>query len=175
MLHQFFVVWSHAQNRPEPSPSYPALCRQDTTSTCSTDYGGNIYSQTRTNASNDIFARHAVAKKHSCCRCKVKSDIKCFIFLLSLPFEAKLGANATLAISMTVCRTGAAVKLADKRTVQFVMPVFSVNVITVTEIYRTLKFGHQEDAHRDACNVDDMTGSECAGQQRTTVLLHRGS
>ena len=33
--------------------------------------------------------------------------------------KAKPGANATLAILMTVCRTGAAVKLADKRTDQF--------------------------------------------------------
>ena len=79
-------------------------------------------------------------------------------------------------------------KLADKRTDKFVMPVFSFNVIndeshainrfaclefisvptgagclaeamvTVTEVYHTLKFGHQEDARRDARNVADMTG-----------------
>ena len=27
----------------QPNPSYPALCRQDTTSPWSTDYGGNSY------------------------------------------------------------------------------------------------------------------------------------
>ena len=48
-------------------------------------------------------------------------------------FKAKLGANATLAISITFCRISAAVELADKRTDKFVMPVFSVNVISVTE------------------------------------------
>ena len=28
----------------QPNPSYPALCRQDTTSPWSTNIGGNIYS-----------------------------------------------------------------------------------------------------------------------------------
>ena len=44
-------------------------------------------------------------------------------------FKANLGANPTLAISMTVRRAGAAVKLANKRTDKFVMPVLSFNVI----------------------------------------------
>ena len=43
--------------------------------------------------------------------------------------KAKLGANTPLAVSMTVCRAGAAVELADNRTDKFVMPVFSLNVI----------------------------------------------
>ena len=37
-------------------------------------------------------------------------------------------------------------------------------MITVTEVYHTLKFGHQEDARRNACNVADMTGSPPSGQ-----------
>ena len=44
--------------------------------------------------------------------------------------KAKLGANTPLAISMTACRTDAAVKLVDKRTDKFMMPVFSLNVIS---------------------------------------------
>ena len=86
----------------------------------------------------------------------------------------KRNSAPTLAISMTVCRTGAAVKFADTRTDKFVRPVFSLNVIndeshvndrlacqdfisvpigagclaevmiTVTEVNHTLKFGHQE-------------------------------
>ena len=43
--------------------------------------------------------------------------------------KAKLGANTPLAISMTVCRAGAAVELAENRTDKFVMPVFSLNEI----------------------------------------------
>ena len=43
--------------------------------------------------------------------------------------KAKLGVNTPLAISMTVCRAGAAVELADNRTARFVMPVFFLNVI----------------------------------------------
>ena len=35
----------------QPNPGYPALCRQDTTSPWSTDYGGNIFNFD-TNASN---------------------------------------------------------------------------------------------------------------------------
>ena len=31
----------------QPNPSYPALCRPDTTSPRSTDYGGNIFCQTQ--------------------------------------------------------------------------------------------------------------------------------
>ena len=31
-------------------------------------------------------------------------------------------------------------------------------MITATEVYHTLKFGHQEDARRDARNVADKTG-----------------
>ena len=30
----------------QPNPSYPAVCRQDTASSWSTDYGGNIYGKT---------------------------------------------------------------------------------------------------------------------------------
>ena len=44
-------------------------------------------------------------------------------------FKANLGANATLAIPMTVCRACAAVTLADERTHKFVMPVLSFNGI----------------------------------------------
>ena len=109
--------------------------------------------------------------------------------------KAKLGANTPLAISMTVCRAGAAVTLADNRTDKFVMPVFSLNVINainrlacqklisvptgagslaeamiiVTEVYHTLKFGHQEDARRNACNIADMTGSP---RVRRTAMNH---
>ena len=91
-------------------------------------------------------------------------------------------------------------ELADKRTDKFVMPVFSFNVIndesraidrlacqklisvprgagslaeamiTVTEVYHTLKFGHQEDARRDACNVADMTGSPPSAQDSNEPL-----
>ena len=32
-------------------------------------------------------------------------------------------------------------------------------MITVTEVYRTLRFGHQGDARRDACNIAGITGS----------------
>ena len=114
--------------------------------------------------------------------------------------KAKLGANTPLAISMTDCRAGAAVELADKRTDKFVMPVFSLNVIndenrainrlaclefisvptgasslaeamiTVTEVHHTLKFGHQEDGRRDACNVADMTGSPPSAQDSNEPL-----
>ena len=111
--------------------------------------------------------------------------------------KAKLGAQTPLAISTTVCREGAAVKLADKRADKFVGPAFSLNVnndesrainhlacqelisvrtgagslaeatITVTKVYHTWKFGHQEDARRDACNVGDKTGFlPCASSQR---------
>ena len=42
------------------------------------------------------------------------------------------------------------------------MPIGAGNVakdmITDTEVYHTLKFGHQEDVRRDACNVGDETG-----------------
>ena len=79
-------------------------------------------------------------------------------------------------------------KLADQHTDKLVLPVFSLNVIndasqainrlafqdfilmptgvgglaeatiTVTGVYHTLKFSHQEDARRDACSVGDKTG-----------------
>ena len=109
--------------------------------------------------------------------------------------KAKLGANTPLAISMTDCRAGAAVELADKRTDKFVMPVFSTEesrainrlaclelisvptgtgslaeaMITVTEFCQTLKFG-QEDARRDARNVADMTSSLPSAQDSNVQL-----
>ena len=110
-------------------------------------------------------------------------------------FKANLGANPTLAISMTVRRAGAAVKLANKRTDKFVMPVLSFNVIndgsrgtnrlayqeimtaptggamiTVTEVYHTLNFGHQDDVRRDACNVGDKTGLDPSAQHINEAL-----
>ena len=107
---------------------------------------------------------------------------------------ANFSANATLAISTTVCRAVAAkseVRLylyVSKLTDKFVLPVLCFNVIsggshagsclacpefllvptgagsvaedmiTDTEVYRTLKFGHQEDVRRGACKVGDETG-----------------
>ena len=47
------------------------------------------------------------------------------------------------------------------------------DMITNTEVFHTLKFGHQEDVRRDACNVGDETGfAECAAQQRNVGLHH---
>ena len=85
--------------------------------------------------------------------------------------KAKLGAKTPLAISMTVCRAGASVELADNRTDKLATPVVNDEsrathrlaclefisvptgagslaeaMITVTEVYHTLKFGHREDA-----------------------------
>ena len=45
----------------QPNPSYPALCRQDTTSPWSTDYGGN--SSTLTNASNQKYLKEIQEKR----------------------------------------------------------------------------------------------------------------
>ena len=110
---------------------------------------------------------------------------------------ANFGASATLAISMAVCRAGAAksevrlytcvLKFTSKPTDKFTMPVLCFNVIsggsragsclacpeflivptradnvakdmtTDTEVHHTLKFGHQEDVRRGACNVGDET------------------
>ena len=96
--------------------------------------------------------------------------------------KAKLGATTPLSHFDDRLSCSAAMELAGNRTNKFVMPVFSLNVIndescainrfsvptgggslaeamiTVTEVYHTLKFGHQEDARRNACNVADMTG-----------------
>ena len=43
-LHPTLGSWSmlSPKQAAQPNPSYPALCRQDTTSPWSTDYGGNI-------------------------------------------------------------------------------------------------------------------------------------
>ena len=45
----------------QPNPSYPALCRQDTTSPWSTDYGGNILNSD-TNASNKKYLKEIEEK-----------------------------------------------------------------------------------------------------------------
>ena len=108
--------------------------------------------------------------------------------------KANFSANATLAISMTVCRANAAstvclytyiTKLTGKPTEKCMMTVLCFNVISggshagnclacpeflfvpigagnvaedmITEVYHTLKFGHQEDVRRDTCNVGDET------------------
>ena len=95
-------------------------------------------------------------------------------------------------------------KLTSKPTDNFMMPVLCFNVIsggsragsclacpeflivptgagnaaedmtTDTEVHHTLKFGHQEDVRRGACNVGDETGfcSDCAAQQRNVGLHH---
>ena len=103
-------------------------------------------------------------------------------------------------ISMTVCRAGAAVELADNRTDKLVMPAFSLNVINdesrtinclaclefisvptgagslaeamiiVTEVCHTWKFDHQQDARGDACSVADMAGSPPSGQDNNEPL-----
>ena len=108
--------------------------------------------------------------------------------------RANFSANATLSISTTVCRAGAAkseVRLytyISKPTDTFMMPVLCSNVISGgshagnclacpeflivptgagnvaedmiadTEVNHTLKFGHQQDVRRDACNVGNETG-----------------
>ena len=46
----------------QPNPSYPALCRQDTTSPWSTDYGGNSETLT-TNASNKTYLKEIQEKR----------------------------------------------------------------------------------------------------------------
>ena len=43
-------------------------------------------------------------------------------------------------------------------------------LIPVTEVYHTLKFGHQEDARRDAHNVAYMTGSPPSAQDSNEPL-----
>ena len=61
--------------------------------------------------------------------------------------------------SSCLCRLGAGIVAED--------------MITNTEVFHTLKFGHQEDVRRDACNVGDETGfAECAAQQRNVGLHH---
>ena len=108
---------------------------------------------------------------------------------------ANSSANATLAISKTVCRASAAKnevflytyisKLTDKPSDKSMMPALPLNIfsggshagnclacpeflivpteasnvaedmITNTEVPHTLKFCHQEDVRRDACNVGE--------------------
>ena len=44
------------------------------------------------------------------------------------------------------------------------------NMTTDTEVYHTLKFGHQEDVRRGACNVGDETGFAASVQLNNEPL-----
>merc|ERR1712136_412930 len=99
--------------------------------------------------------------------------------------KSKLGANAILAISMAVCRAGAAAnemtlysyisKLAGKPTDKFmIMPTgassFKEAMIIGAEVYHTLKSVIKKKYGQDACNVGDEGGFAPSVQDNNEAL-----
>ena len=84
--------------------------------------------------------------------------------------RANSSANTALAIPMTVCRAGAAenevfrhMYISTLTGNRLACPTeagsAAEDMITDTESFHTLKFGHQKDVRRDMCNVGDEIGS----------------
>merc|ERR1739838_220152 len=96
--------------------------------------------------------------------------------------KSKLGANAILAVSMAVCRAGAAsmqmplyeyiANLSGRPTDKFVLPVssFKEALCIGCEVYHTLKGVIKKKYGQDACNVGDEGGFAPSVQDNNEAL-----